>query len=116
MRVLVCGGRDFHDWGLLSATLSDIIPEERRHRAVIISGHARGADLLGERWAKEHGVALNVFPADWNRLGRKAGPIRNRQMLVEGRPQLVVAFAGKEGTADMIKQATTAGVRVEEVK
>jgi len=53
------------------------------------------------------------FPADWSRHGKSAGPIRNRQMLIEGRPDIVVAFPGGKGTANMIKQAVEAGVKVE---
>lgn len=116
MRVLVCGGRDFADWSLLNAALSDLIPESIRDTSVIISGHARGADLLGERWAKAEGIPVSRFPADWEKYGLSAGPIRNKQMLTEGRPHLVVAFAGGKGTANMIKQSRKAGVSVVEVE
>jgi YspA, cpYpsA-related SLOG family len=116
MRVLVCGGRDFNDWPLLNQALSDLLPEDTRDTVTIISGHARGADALGERWARAEGLQLLVFPADWQTYGRSAGPIRNKQMLVEGKPELVVAFAGGSGTANMIKQARAAGVTVVEVE
>jgi hypothetical protein len=56
-----------------------------------------------------------VYPADWAKHGRAASPIRNQQMLDEGRPNLVVAFPGGRGTADMVRRARSAGVEVIEV-
>jgi hypothetical protein len=53
---------------------------------------ARGADTLAEEWAKVRGIPCT---ADWDDLGRKAGPIRNAQMLRKGRPELVVACPGR---------------------
>jgi hypothetical protein len=114
MRVLVCGGRDFGDYSLVCDTLNQLLPEINAG-TTIISGAARGADALGERWAHAARADLERYPADWEAHGRSAGPIRNRQMLVEGKPDLVVAFAGGKGTANMIKQARAAGVKVIEV-
>ena len=59
----------------------------------------------------ERGVA----EADWAKHGRKAGPIRNQRMIDEGRPDLVVAFPGGTGTADMVERARVAGIRVIEI-
>jgi hypothetical protein len=120
MRVLVCGGRDYgrvsdeiqaaYDWldGLRGG-----LPEGQNIE--IIHGCARGADSIAGSWASERGVPVHAFPADWNKHGRAAGPIRNRQMLVEGKPDLVVAFPGGRGTANMIAQAKAAGVEVMQV-
>jgi hypothetical protein len=60
----------------------------------VIEGDAHGADRMAGEWARRHGVENTKFCADWDRLGRKAGPIRNQLMLDEGRPDLVVAFPG----------------------
>jgi len=79
---------------------------------MIISGCARGADTLGIEWAEAKGVEVARFPADWKTHGRAAGPIRNQQMLEEGKPDLVVAFPGARGTADMIRRARAAGVEL----
>lgn len=54
--------------------------------------------------------------ADWDGLGRKAGPIRNQRMLDEGKPDLVVAFPGDKGTADMVRRARTASLEVLEIQ
>ena len=110
----MCGGRDYDNIQRLSDVLSGLLRD--RNITTIISGHARGADQLAETWARNSSIDCLVFSADWDKYGRSAGPIRNRQMLMEGKPDLVVAFPGGAGTANMIKQARKAGVEVIEVK
>lgn len=107
MKVLVCGSRHFNDYARVEGILSGYAITE------IISGMARGADALGERYALERGIHCRTFPADWTKHGRAAGPIRNGQMLREGKPDLVVAFLapGSRGTANMIAQTKKAGVK-----
>jgi hypothetical protein len=83
--------------------------------SVVIEGESRGADKLAALWASRRSIPLEPYPADWDRWGMAAGPKRNRQMLIEGKPDLVVAFPGGDGTADMVRQARKAGVRVREV-
>ena len=78
----------------------------------VIEGDARGADRMAGEWAQCHGVQNLKFRAEWEKLGRKAGPIRNQLMLDEGRPDLVVAFPGGRGTADMVRRARAAGIDV----
>lgn len=82
----------------------------------IITGAARGADRFGGDWAAIEHCLLEEFPAAWEHHGRAAGPIRNRQMLKEGKPDLVIAFPGGNGTANMVKQARQAGVEVIEIE
>lgn len=112
MRVLVCGSRHFEDKDLLDRTLDAIDRETKID--TIIHGMARGADTLGGDYARSRGKGLSEYPALWNTHGRAAGPIRNTQMLKEGKPDLVVAFRGpnSRGTQNMIEQAKKAGVEV----
>lgn len=109
MRVLVCGGRDFVDRRTVYSELDAI------HAATPISalmhGNARGADQLADDWAAGKVQTLTFLPL-WEEQGRKAGPIRNQKMLDEGKPDLVVAFAGGRGTADMLARAKKAGVTI----
>lgn len=117
MRVLVCGGRYFgvgDDAARLSQydTLSAL--HEKHQFTAIIEGGAPGADAGGAAFGHQHGIAVETFKADWSR-GRKAGPERNARMLAEGKPDLVIAFPGGNGTADMVRRAKAAGVRVVEV-
>lgn len=108
-RVLVCGGRDFDNADMIDEVLREIQP------GLVIHGAARGADSLAGEWAERNGVPVETFPADWRKYRQAAGPIRNKQMLDEGKPDLVVAFPGAHGTANMMRQATDAGVSVFEV-
>lgn len=109
MRVLVCGGRKFNDYDLLVLVLDAI------SITVIIEGEASGADSLARRYGVSKGIEVRRCPADWNTIGRAAGPIRNQRMLDEERPDLVVAFPGNKGTADMIRRARKAQVPVIDV-
>jgi len=108
MRILVCGGRDFNDEILLSNTLESHICSN----LTIIHGAARGADELAGTWAAHHGFPTETYPANWDKYGKRAGYIRNTQMLNEGKPDLVIAFPGGKGTQMMINLAEAAGVPV----
>ena len=111
MRLLVCGGRDFSDTKHAYRVL------DRLHRArgvdVVIEGDARGADRIAGYWARRNGIDNLKFRADWEKHGVAAGTIRNGQMLAEGKPDLVLAFPGGRGTADMLRRARAAGLPVQ---
>lgn len=110
MRVLVCGGRDWDDWESVYREL------DKRSPTMVINGGAMGADQNARMWARDKNVPCVTLEADWTRLGRRAGPIRNQAMLDELRPDLVLAFPGGRGTADMVRRARKAGVEVVEVR
>ena len=110
-RLLITGGRDFTDRGAIENALLDL--EQRPD--VVIHGDAAGADRVAASVAEEHGLDVWKFPANWARYGKSAGPRRNYQMLVEGRPTHVLAFPGGPGTENMIKQASKAGLRVRRI-
>jgi hypothetical protein len=112
MRVLICGGRDFNDAAHLAIVLSGLHAGDRGPFAVLIHGAARGADTLAGEWAQRQRIPVEAYPANWEAEGRAAGPIRNKRMLDDGKPDLVVAFPGGRGTANMVKQATERGVEV----
>jgi cysteine synthase len=112
MRVIVCGGRDFSDRALLFSTLNEVLRSYRPSEIRIIHGAARGADSLAAEYAKSRHLSESPFPADWKAFGPGAGPIRNEQMLREGNPDLVVAFPGGKGTADMVSRAMKAEVKI----
>jgi predicted Rossmann-fold nucleotide-binding protein len=112
MRLLVCGGRDFNDKERLRDAMNDVA--QGQTDLVVIHGGARGADTLAGEIAREVHVKIITFHADWERNGKRAGPIRNQQMLDEGRPDIVLAMPGGAGTADMVRRARAAGVTVVE--
>lgn len=127
--VLVCGGRDY-GWMTDPDTfervinreeitaLHDVLTDLHRNRrfTLLISGwnekDEKGADYLAAQWANNASVLYQAYPADWARLKKSAGWVRNHQMLVEGRPNLVVAFKGGRGTKNMIDISRKAGVEV----
>lgn len=113
-RVLVFGGRDFSRRDVLFDALDEI----RQHNQIdsVITGSARGVDSFGSEWAVSRGIPLIEYPANWDKHGRRAGPIRNQQMLDEGKPTLGVQFPGGTGTEDMRRRLNGAGVRVIEVR
>ncbi len=110
IKVLVCGGRNFNDALTLGSWLGGI--HKQQGISLLIEGGAPGADFMARKFAEWQGIPTKTFEADWDRHGRAAGPIRNKQMLDEGQPDLVVAFEGGKGTKNMVSQAVEAGVRV----
>lgn len=114
MRVLACGGRDYFDRQVIYTTLTKLHRENQV--MVLVHGGASGADTLASEWAATMGVPAEAYVADWKKYGRAAGVLRNTDMLMNGKPDLVVAFPGGRGTADMVSQAKKAGVPVSEIK
>ena len=118
MRVLVCGGRKYTDRDHIHNTLCDI-DTERGPITHVIHGGATGADdeamiwvhMMAQNWRRRD-IKHIPFVAEWHKHGRAAGPIRNKRMLEEGKPDLVVAFPGGKGTANMCAIAEAAGVEV----
>jgi YspA, cpYpsA-related SLOG family len=119
MRVLVCGGRNYMDRDHIHNTLC-YLNATRGQITCIIHGAATGADDEAMIWAQMMASIQKVvhapFVADWHVYGRSAGPRRNQRMIDEGKPDLVVAFPGGRGTADMVKRARMAGIEVMEIK
>jgi hypothetical protein len=110
MRVLVCGGGHYDDWTFIVNVLDSV--HARQPVTLLIEGGATGADSLARRWAIARGIEVATFRANWDRYEDRAVPIRNSQMLREGRPELVVAFKGGRGTAHMVTIAAAALVPV----
>ena len=113
-RVLVCGGRDFgnleYQKRFVLSSLSRLAEEIGEQRMTIIEGGARGADHWAGCWAQSRLTKygknrLIVCPADWERYGKRAGYIRNYEMLTKYDPVLVVAFPGGDGTKMMCELA-----------
>lgn len=111
MRAIICGGRDFDDkkylWDMLESFQSS-----EGSITVIAHGAASGADSIAGQWALGQGLTVHEYSARWQQEGRAAGPLRNQRMLDDFRPDVVIAFAGGRGTADMIRRAEAKGVRV----
>ena len=116
MNILCCGDRNWKNELAIRNELSKFIGKD----ITIIHGAARGADSIAGNIAKEFGFKVKEFPADWNKYKKAAGPIRNKQMLDEGKPDLVIAFHNKiedsKGTKNMVTISKEQNVKVEIIK
>ena len=141
MRVLICGGRKFNDWEFFRDTLEKIAlkrfprsePDQYGnflYEVIIISGGAKGADQMAIDWAIVNWCPFEEYKADWDDMSKPcfpkmkgtkvynalAGLKRNQRMIDEGKPDLVIAFPGGNGTKDMISRANKSGIEVIEVE
>jgi len=124
-KILVCGGRDYRNRGVVWKTLNEY-PE----LTIVVHGDAPGADRLARDYCQRYRmhamlsrgpVTDRPYPANWKTDGGRAGPLRNQRMIdTEHKPtqpiDLVIAFPGGSGTADMVRRAKAAGIPVREVK
>ena len=116
-RVIIAGSRSFSNYELLREHCIFMLHEKMRtHRVIIVSGHAHGADTLGERFAKEQGLTIELHPAKWRALGKAAGMIRNAEMARAS--DALIAFWDRKssGTAHMISFAKRRGLEVSVVE
>lgn len=114
MKILVTGGRDYYNY----PHLFEVLEEYEWHGAPLqlVFGDAKGADYLTKCFALVEHIPYQEFKANWSKYGAAAGPIRNQKMLDDAKPNLVLAFKGGKGTADMIARAKEAGVEVREIE
>jgi hypothetical protein len=114
-RILICGARDFDDISAIKRVIDNLNQDD-----IIIHGDASGADSIAGLLASKRGLQIMAFPAQWNKYGKAAGPIRNQQMIIDGKPNMVYAFytdkVHSRGTKNMVKQAKEAGIPVWENK
>ena len=113
MTLIIAGGRDFDNYDLLKLeTMKFIIECKPTNQITIISGCARGADQLGERFAREFNLELWEFPADWTKWGKQAGPKRNRE-IAKNASHLIAFWDGtSKGTKNMIENAHEFNLKV----
>ena len=110
MNLLITGGREFTDLELAFDTISHL--NNLFPITYLIHGDARGADRLADKVADSLGIDRIKMPANWTKHKKGAGPKRNKSMLDLMTINLVLAFPGNNGTADMKRQATTRGIDV----
>lgn len=108
MKLVVAGGRDVHlsdkDYQVLEKVVNKMDIDE------IITGGATGVDTDAIEWAKARGVKTRIFAAEWERHGRMAGPIRNREMALYA--DVLLHFPGGKGTQSMIMEARSKNLLV----
>ncbi len=107
-RIIVPGSKSFNNYPLEERVLNELLPQYGED-IEIVSGHAEGADRFGEIYAERHNIKCAVFPAQWEKYGKKAGPIRNSQMIKyakEQEPAIIAFWNGhSKGTLDTLVKA-----------
>lgn len=113
-KILVCGGREYSNQDQFNRAMAHAKAWFDPYFC-IIQGQAKGADYMASFWAFTNAYPCIQVQALWSKLGKSAGTIRNTWMLDFGEPDLVIAFPGGPGTANMVKQAKERGIDVWEV-
>ena len=116
IKIIIAGSRNFNDYDKVCSKAKELISEIKASHEnpffEIVSGGAKGVDTLGERFAKEKNFELIIFPADWSKYGRVAGPKRNAEM-ANYATHLLSFWDGKsKGTKSMISLAEKKGLSV----
>jgi len=105
IRITIGGYRKYNDYDVFCKNVDAYISETGADEITILSGHCSGVDMMAERYAAEKGYCLEVYPAEWRKYGKAAGPIRNRRMVEKS--DMVIAFwnGSSKGTRNLIKCA-----------
>lgn len=110
MRLIIAGGRNFEDWDLFEEVMGQFKPDNIE---AVLSGHcSTGADKMGERWAKRHGIPVELYPAQWDKYGKKAGFMRNNEMAADADALMAFWDGVSPGTGMMIKLAREQELKV----
>lgn len=108
MNIAVIGSRNFSDYNKLETILNNLKPNITK----IISGGAKGADSLAEKWAKNNNIETKIFIPDWNKHGKAAGFIRNKLIIMDA-DEIVAFWDGKsKGTQNSINLAKEKGIKI----
>ena len=113
VKIIIAGSRSFENYPLLENTLDEFIAGLEPKKSVeIVSGGARGADRLGEKYARSRGYALKIFPANWDFYGKRAGYLRNVEMAEYA--DCLVAFwdCQRKGTQHMQNITIYKGIKI----
>lgn len=118
-KVIIAGSREFTDYEFLKSKCDYYLSNKiKTHEVIIVSGHARGADVLGERYAREKGLKLLTFPADWDKYGNSAGYRRNCKMADIANACIGFTIKGLDckGTRQMLKIANNKKLKIQEIE
>lgn len=119
IRLITAGSRKFLDWESFEDEVTKYIAELLEWNlkvTTIVSGMARGPDMLGIRYARKHGLEVETYKPDWDRLGNRAGIVRNCEM-ARNAEALIAFWDGKStGTKHMIKEGVEMGLETKTVR
>ena len=108
MKVIIAGSRDIIEYDVVL----DAIAEAGFNVTEVVSGAARGVDRLGEQFARDCGLSIKLFPANWDKHGRAAGHIRNAEMAQYADALIAVWDGISPGTKNMVNEARKRGLKV----
>jgi len=106
MKLIIAGGRDYYLTKDEYAWLDNIGKDVTE----VVSGCATGADECGERWARKNRIPIKKFKAEWQRFGKRAGMLRNKDMAFYA--DALAIFPGGKGSANMRKEATNKKIKI----
>lgn len=111
-KVVIAGSRQFNGYKFFYSQVDQCLSRIRQeYELIILSGHCTGVDRMAERYAEENGFQVEVFPAEWDKYGKSAGPRRNKTMVEAA--DFAIAFAGGgNGTKSLISLAKAKGIPV----
>ena len=110
IKCIVAGSRDFNNYTLLCDTLDNLFSSIPDEPIEIVSGGARGADRLGELFAKQNDIPVKLFLPDWDTYGKAAGCIRNTQMAKYATHCVVFVVNNSKGSSHMVSEAKKHGL------
>ena len=111
MKLIIAGSRTFTDYKKLSEVCDQFL-QDQTDIEIVSGAYYKGADKLGEQYAKERGYKLTQFPAYWKRFGRTAGPLRNEQMANYANALIAFWDGNSKGTKHMIELAKSRGLTI----
>lgn len=115
MKLIIAGSRSFNNYDKLEKEVLKFLKQHKRkgEEVQIISGHARGADRLGERFADKFGLKKIIMPAEWEKYGQSAGFIRNKKMVKAGTHCLCFWNGISSGMIDLVANLSHEVIRVD---
>tara|TARA_R110001632_G_scaffold82498_4_gene183146 strand:+ start:2558 stop:2932 length:375 start_codon:yes stop_codon:yes gene_type:complete len=108
--LMICGSRHFTKYSIFKKCMDIVLikmKDDNFEIVKVISGGAKGADTLAERWSKEKGYPFKPYYAEWDSFGKKAGPIRNSAMVRDANRIVAFPYESSTGTHDSIRKAKT---------
>ncbi len=100
--MIIAGSRTVKNYSFVKSLIENVVNFHKLNITEIVSGTADGVDKLGEDWAREIGIPIHTFPANWKLHGRAAGPIRNEEMGNYADAAIVIIENNSRGSANMI--------------
>jgi len=116
IKVIIAGSRKFNDYDILCGFCDKLLENRVKdgYKIIIVSGHAKGADQLGERYANERGYDLEIYEYE-RKYGKGGGYRRNTKMAEVGNALIAFPVGESSGTRHMIKIATKNHLIVREI-